>query len=31
MFTGGEEKWLASTLPEGTYKSADKWLAAVKP
>lgn len=30
-FTAGEKKWFEANLPEGTYKSADDAIAAVKP
>jgi hypothetical protein len=29
-FTAGEKKWIEANLPEGTYKSADDVIAAVK-
>jgi hypothetical protein len=30
-FTEGEKKWIADTLPEGTYNSADDVLKALQP
>jgi hypothetical protein len=29
-FTAGEKKWIDANLPEGSYKSADEVIAAVK-